>query len=60
MTLCIVAAALVILWIVCRVPSGYEDETEFHSVDYCEQPRCDITGQPITYRQRFEQDTGIY
>ncbi len=29
-------------------------------IDYCEQPapRCDITGQPLTTRERFDRECG--
>lgn len=47
-----------VLYMVLRASEGHEDDTGFHyglAVDYC-----DITGQPLTPRQRFDQDTGVY
>lgn len=37
-----------------------EDEYQ-RAVDYCEQPagpRCDITGQPLSVRERFDRECG--
>lgn len=52
----------------CIFTAPDEDETDYQRIlDYCEQPfvptdsdepRCDITGQPLTIEQRFNQECG--
>lgn len=45
----LVGSALWFAWGLRNAPEGYEDDS-----------RCDITGQPLTPRQRFDQGTGVY
>lgn len=40
----------------------FDEDAYQRAVDYCEQPaeqpRCDVTGQPLTPRQQYERECG--